>query len=193
MAKPDAWNGLAAVTMFLAGAVGSVRVNAQAAASRLPVSADQVIAANIASRGGLAHLERVRTEKLRGSITFSDGTAHPLSSDLARPARIRTEITFDSGRLIQAYDGRLAWTVNPLGSHADPAPRVLPTGEALNVAAGGDMDGPLVGYKRKGNRVIFAGLDTADGRPAYRLDVVTASGLHDSYFIDATSHLQTKW
>ncbi len=157
-----------------------------------PVSADQVIAANIAARGGLARLQRVRSEKLRGHISLS-GTPYPLSVDLERPNRVRTEITMNGGRIVQAYDGKVGWTINTTSNAADTMPHVLPAGEAENVAAGGDIDGPLVGYAARGNRVTLAGIDTADGRPAFKLNVVTASGLADTYYIDTTSHLQTKW
>ncbi|HXF23701.1 MAG TPA: alpha/beta hydrolase-fold protein, partial [Gemmatimonadaceae bacterium] len=167
---------------------------ASAASAQQPGNpADSVIAANIASRGGRVRLESVRTEELRGHISFSGGPAHPMAVDMARPDRIRTEITLDGGRMIQAYDGKVAWMINPVGSPGDTAPHVLPAGEAANIAAGGDMDGPLLDYAAKGNRVTYAGLDTADGRPAYRLDVVTGRGLDDSYYIDAVSHLQIKW
>lgn len=156
-------------------------------------SADRPIAANIVSRGGMTRLKSVRTIEMRGHIAFADGSTHPLAVDMARPGRIRTEITLDAGTLILAYDGTVGWTVNPLGTAADKKPHLLATAEALNVAAGADMDGALVDYVAKGNRVTLAGVDTADGRPAYRLDVVTAAGLNDTYYIDTVSHLQTKW
>lgn len=155
--------------------------------------ADSVIAANIVSRGGMVRLKDVRAEEIRGHISFAVGSAHPLTVVMARPQRIRTEIGLAGGTLIQAYDGHVGWAVNPAGSEADRKPHLLPTGEALNVAAGADMDGALVDYAAKGSRVTLAGIDTASGRPAYRLDVVTAAGLNDTYYIDTVSHLQTKW
>lgn len=164
-----------------------------ARAQRPAVSVDSVIAMSVASRGGLARLRSVRTQEMRGHISFADGPPHPFAVDMARPGRIRTEITLDGGRLVQAYDGNVAWMINPAGPRNDTVPHVLPPGEADNIAAGGDMDGPLVDYADKGNRVTLAGLDTADGRPAYRLEVVTAAGLKDTYYIDTASHLQTKW
>jgi outer membrane lipoprotein-sorting protein len=156
-------------------------------------TADAVIAANVAARGGLLRLDSVRTQELRGHISFSSGLVHPFAVDLARPGKIRTEITLDGGRIVQAYDGSTGWTIDPVQVQNDTTPHLLAAGEAQNVAAGGDMDGPLIHYAEKGNHVTFAGIDTADGRPAYQLDVVTAAGLHDVYYIDKVSHLQTKW
>ena len=178
--------------MVWLAAVSTLLLAASGQAQKPRISADQVIAANIASRGGMARIESVRTQKLRGHITFS-GPVHPFAVDLARPGRIRTEITLDGGRIVQAYDGNTVWTINPVQQQNDTMPHVMPEGEARNVIAGGDMDGPLIHYAEKGNHVTYAGIDTADGRPAYKLEVVTAAGLADTYYIDTTSHLQTKW
>ncbi len=172
--------------------IGVLLLSATGYAQKPAITADQVISANIARRGGIARIEHAKTQKLRGYIQFST-TKHPFAVDLARPGRIHTEITLDGGRIVQAYDGKTAWTINPVEIQNDTMPRVLPEGEAKNVIAGGDMDGPLVHYAEKGNHVTYAGIDTADGRPAYKLDVVTAAGLADTYYFDTTSHLQTKW
>jgi hypothetical protein len=55
------------------------------------------------------------------------------------------------------------------------------------------MDGPLVDWRAKGNRLRWAGADTADGRTAYVVEVLTADSLRDTYFLDSLSFLQTKW
>lgn len=164
-----------------------------AVAQGTPATLQSVLASNVAARGGEARLDSVRTEELRGHIVFSDGSAHPLAVDLVRPGRIRTQITMDQGMIVQAYDGRVAWTISPGTTGTAPAARLLPEGDAQNVAAGGDMDGALVHSEAKGNRLTLVGIDTADGRPAYVIDVVTKSGLNDTYYIDTVSHLQTKW
>ena len=40
---------------------------------------------------------------------------------------------------------------------------------------------------------MYAAVDTAAGRPAYVLEVLTATGLRDRDYIDVRTHLQTKW
>jgi len=162
-------------------------------AQRSSRTADQIIAANVAARGALANLVNVKSELLIGHIIFSNGAAHSLMVHLARPNRVRTEIGFDNGRVEQAYDGHVGWTVSTIPGQRDTVAHQLPPGETQNIAAGGDIDGPLIQYEAKGNRIAAAGIDTANGRAAYKLDVVTASGLTDTYYIDTTSHLQTKW
>lgn len=152
---------------------------------------DSIIGLNVAARGGLAALRAIRTERLVGRIELAPGISGIDSVELERPRHIRTTIHIGSRLLIQASDGRITWTLNPFAG--DTAAHAMSEDAARNVEAGADIDGPLVDYAAKGNRVAYAGIDTADGRPAYALDVVTAAGLHDRYYIDLATHLQTKW
>ena len=154
-------------------------------------TADSIIALNVAARGGLARLRAVRSERLTGRITLANGLSGVDTVELARPSRIRTTLDLGGRVLVQASDGRTTWTLNPLAG--DTAPHVVTGDLARNIEAGADFDGPLVDYAAKGNRIAYAGIDTADGRPAWVLDVLTAGGLHDRYYIDVGTHLQTKW
>jgi hypothetical protein len=124
---------------------------------------------------------------LYGIISFANGNSGPLLVSIARPPRIRTQFTVAGKTMIQGYDGHRAWLFD--GTVARP----LDADQSANVAAGADLDGPLIDYAAKGNTVELVALDTADGSPAYRLRVKLASGLVDEYFIDTTTWMQTKW
>lgn len=154
-------------------------------------TADEIIARNVAARGGLERIKAVQTARIWGTISFRPGVAHPLATEMARPGRIRSEISAQGQTLVQAFDGHGAWSLDP--TEASGVAQVMPPDAAKNVAAGADMDGPLVDYSAKGNRVTLVGMDTADGRSAYKIAVTTASGLHDVYYIDSRSYMQTKW
>ena len=167
----------------------NAQVNAPVSGSTPTV--DQVIARNVEARGGMDRVKGVQTALWTGHISFSPGDDHPLSVEMARPGRIRSEVTIQGQSVVQAYDGHTAWTINPL--QGPSGPQEMPVEAAKNVAAGGDMDGPLLDYAAKGNRVTLVGMDTADGRRAYKIGVKTASGLSDTYYIDAQSYLQTRW
>lgn len=129
----------------------------------------------------------VHTARLFGTISFGNGQSGPLVVSITRPPRIRTQFTLNGRTIVQGYDGKIAWLL------ANDTAHTLPPDQAKNVAAGADFDGPLVDYAAKGETVTLAALDTADGRPAYRLRVVLTSGLVDEYFIDTVSWMQTKW
>lgn len=154
-------------------------------------SADAIIALNVAARGGLARLRAVRSQRLVGEIVLANGARGIDTVELARPNRVRTTVHFSDGALLQAADGAGAWTFNSFAG--DTAPHPVTGDAARAIEAGADIDGPLVDYAAKGNRVTYAGIDTADGKPSWALDVVTAAGLHDRYDIDTVSHLQRAW
>ena len=153
---------------------------------------DLVVTRHIAARGGLAAMTRIRSARLFGRLLLGPGSAGRATITLARdPDRIRSEIAFGPRLFVQAYDGSVAWASNPFGGDTVAAP--LARDEARNVAAGADMDGPLVNWLDKGNLLSEPSPDTADGRRAWRIDVTTADSLHDRYWIDALSLMQTKW
>lgn len=174
--------------LLLALALGAV---AGAARPRHPPSVRTIIARFVAARGGLARLRAVRTVRMVGTIAFGGGPAHRDVVELERPDRVRTQLTMAGGVLVQAYDGCTAWMVDP--SRGDTLPRVLDAGTAKNVAAGADIDGPLVDAAAKGNRVTLAGLDTTGGRPAWALRVVRPDSTVDVYDIDTVSYRQVRW
>jgi hypothetical protein len=161
------------------------------AASAQAQDVDHVISRYVAARGGSERLKGVRAERLTGRISLPGGLNGVDTIELARPLRVRTTIHFSSGVLIQGYDGHTVWGVNPF--QGDTAPHPLDAGTAKNVIAGGDMDGPLVDYATKGNRLTLLGIDTADGRPAYAIRVVRPDSTDDTYFVDTASFLQVKW
>src|SRR5690348_2768401 len=93
-------------------------------------SADSIIAKYVAARGGLDRLHAIQTERLTGRFSSPGGEGAD-TVELARPGRVRTQITFNGQSFIQAYDGSTAWTVNPFGGSG--APEALPPAAAANV------------------------------------------------------------
>lgn len=154
-------------------------------------TADDVIAHYLTALGGHDRIKQVKSLRFIGTISFGPGAEGVDTVELERPRKLRTTIVMQGRTLVQAYDGHTAWTIDPFSG--SPAPHPLPPGPAQNVAAGADMDGPLIDYAAKGNTVTLAGMDTVDGRPEYKLAVTTPAGLHDSYYIDARTWLKTHW
>jgi len=152
---------------------------------------DAIVGRYLAARGGADRMRAVTAERLTGHMSFPGGLSGIDTIEMARPGRIRTTIHFPQGMLVQAYDGRTVWGVNPLAG--DTAPHPLDEGLAKNVIAGGDLDGPLLDYRARGIRVTLAGLDTADGRPAWALTVVRPDSNVDTYYVDTLSYRVTRW
>ena len=160
--------------------------------SRTPAqTADEVVARYLTALGGRDRAEQVHSLRLIGTISFGPGAEGVDTVELERPMKLRTTIVMQGRTLVQAYDGHTAWTIDPFSG--PPVPRVMPPAQARNVAAGADMDGPLIDYAAKGNQVTLSGMDTLNGRPEYRIAVTAADGLHDTYYIDARTFLKSHW
>jgi hypothetical protein len=152
---------------------------------------DTIVARYLTARGGADRIRGVRAIRLTGHMEFGQNLSGVDTIEMARGGRVRTTIHFPAGALIQGYDGTTVWGINPF--QGDTTPHPLDAGTAKNVIAGGDMDGPLLDYGRRGIRVTFAGLDTAAGRPAWALTVIRPDSNLDTYFVDTASYQITKW
>jgi hypothetical protein len=93
--------------------------------------------------------------------------------------------------VVQAYDGKAGWQMNPFGERKDATP--VSAEEARNVAESADMDGPLVDWHAKGNRLTLLGRDTVEGRPAYKIKVTEHDGVERTIFVDVGTGLKVKW
>ena len=51
-----------------------------------------------------------------------------------------------------------------------------------------DIQGPLIDYKAKGNKVIYYGLDDVEGTECFKLKVIFPAGKEETIFIDAVTY-----
>ena len=77
---------------------------------------DDVLARNLAARGGADKLRAIKSLRATGKVTLGGGN-FSLNADFGqvidRPNRVRTEITIQGLTQISASDGNDAWTVSP--------------------------------------------------------------------------------
>src|SRR5439155_14777889 len=83
---------------------------------------DRVVRLWAAATGGLDRIHALRTVRMTGRITFGTGSAQPFSVTVARPGKIRTEVTFPEGNWLQVFDGRHGWVASPFEKSSAPAP-----------------------------------------------------------------------
>ena len=170
------------------------RVGALAAAAALSASlasaqtVDEVVRHYLEARGGAAKLRAVHSLRLKGTIEAPglDAPA-PLTLELKRPDKMRTEILVAGHPLIRAYDGATAWMQPPVPG--EPA-RPMADDEAREAKAQADVDmSPLVDAAAKGFTVELVGRDRIPGGETWRL-VVRGNGEPErTLHLDTRSHL----
>ncbi len=153
-------------------------------------TADEIIAKNIAAKGGLAKLQAVKSIRMTGRMTVGPGIDAPIVIEVKRPKAMRVDFTIQGMVGSQAYDGTTGWNLMPFGG--SKVPQQMTAEEATLAEEQADMDGPLVEYKAKGHTVELLGKETVEGSPAYRLKVTQKNGIVRTIFIDAEHFLEIR-
>lgn len=79
-----------------------------------PLTVRQVVDNSLRARGGAARFAAVHTLAFDGHLELAGGRQAPLTVALTtQPARIRVELTLPQGRMVQGYDGHIAWMIPP--------------------------------------------------------------------------------
>lgn len=114
----------------------------------------------------------------------------PFTSEMKRGRKSRVELQFAGKTAIQVYDGTNGWLVRPYLNRNDVEPF---TAEQLQAEAqNADVDGYLVDYAAKGNKVELAGVEQVEGKDAYKLKVAQKSGDVKYIWIDTQSFLDVR-
>lgn len=150
---------------------------------------DEIIAKNIAARGGLAKLRGVQTVRITGSADFGGMQAELVIVE-KRANKTRMEISLQGMTMVRAYDGQNGWQVVPFTGKKDPEP--MTADDLKGAAQEADIDGALVDYKEKGHKVELIGKEKIEGTDAYHLKITMKSGDIRDEYLDADSFLDIK-
>jgi outer membrane lipoprotein-sorting protein len=151
---------------------------------------DEVLAKNLAARGGRDALKSVETVRVAGTMSLGQGMEAPFAWEWKRPNKIRTEFTFQGMTGIQAFDGETGWMVMPFMGKTEP--ERMAESERKNVAEQADFEGPLVDWKEKGHKVELLGTESVEGTEAYKLKVTRQNGDISMIFLDAEHFLEIR-
>ncbi len=162
---------------WFAAALTAALINAQ--------TVDQIVARNLAARGGVKRLAALQTQSMTGTLAFAPNPGEPFHVEMKRPGKLRQEI---SPTFIQVTDGLRGFTLKQ-----GNAPEPMSAAQLRDLAGSADFEGPLFRYQDKGNKVELAGKEKLDGRNAYKLIITTKDGTRRTDFIDAKTYLESKW
>jgi outer membrane lipoprotein-sorting protein len=150
-------------------------------------TADELIERNIEARGGLEKLRAIQTMRLTGTMMVEDQRL-PSTLEIKRPNKTRWEFRVEGETGIQAYDGKTGWVVMPF--EGKPEPQEMSAEELKDIELQADIDGPLVDYKAKGNRVELVGRERVGDHDAWKLRVTLKNSDTRDLYLDAGTNLQ---
>lgn len=205
-------------TMVISAAL-SMALGALAAdtpSSRPTLSADEVVARNVQARGGLKAWRAVQTLSWSGKMGAGGNQRTPLpvqvpgkgpnkltvpprpkeeaqlpfQMDMERVRKVRLELQFNGQTAVQVYDGTNGWKVRPYLNRHDVEP--FTDDELKTASEQSDLDGLLVDYAAKGEKVELEGMEKVEDHDAYKLKVSLKDGRTVHVWIDARTFLEAK-
>jgi hypothetical protein len=153
-------------------------------------SADDIIARYLKTLGGADKVAAIKTIRRTGKYTGGGGFEAPIAQQNKRPNKVREEFTMQGLTGINAFDGSTGWKIEPWDGKKDA--EALGEEEMIDIQDDADIDGPLVNYQQKGNKVEYAGTDSVEGTDTYKLRVTSPNGEVRTYYMDQDSYVPIK-
>ena len=144
---------------------------------------DDVVAKNLAAKGGIEKLRAITTVKMTGSLKSPSGVT-AITTWAKRPTFMRRDNVNDGQTFVTAFDGKTLWQINPLIS---PRPRDIPAPPEAE-----DFDSLLLDYKDKGRTVELVATEPVQGINMHRLRVTEKNGQIRDIYINAETMLESK-
>jgi len=153
--------------------------------------ADDLIAKNLAARGGAAKFAAISSIEFSGKLvapgdfelTYKDTRAR-------RNDAARSDSTTQGLTLVQGFDGKVGWRINPFEGRRD-AER-MSEDDTRAFADDETIDGPLLSAKAHGAKIAYLGREDFEGTETYKLRVTEPSGVEYTYFLDPDTYLEIK-
>lgn len=151
--------------------------------------ASDLVAKNLAARGGAAKLAAITSIQFTGKAIEPGDFELDFKDTRARNNNAaRVELTIQGLTIVQGYDGKNGWKINPFEGRRD-AER-MSADEALALADDETLDGPLLAAKATNSTVTYLGREDFEGTNTFKLRVVVPSGAQYTYYLDPDTYLE---
>jgi len=157
-------------------------------------TADDLIAKNLAARGGADKLAAIHVIVTKGELRFPGDFKLAYKETRERLDAANTAVRVDAAlqglTVVQAYDGKDGWRINPFEGRKDA--EHMGADETRELADQGSIDGALLAAHVKGSQVDYLGQEDVDGTEAYKLRVTQTDGTVFTYYLDPDAYLEIK-
>lgn len=150
-------------------------------------SLEEVIENYTKVNGSQEQWDNIKTMKMDGKFS-QQGMEFPIIAHMKRPNSVHTSIKVMGMEIIQAYDGKDAWMINPLMGKKDA--ELMGEEDAKQTKKQGKFEDPLLTYKTKGHKVQLAGKEEIEGTECFKIEVEEVDGDKSTVFIDTENYLK---
>ncbi len=168
----------------------ALAVLALTAAHASAQTADEIVAKFVKTVGGMEKIQAVKSLRRTGRYNGGGGFEAVVVEENERPNLVRQEFIIQGMTGVTAYDGKAGWKIEPWNGKKDAEP--LGEEELKGILEDSDLDGPLVNYRAKGNKVEYVGMDQVEGTDTYKLKVTLANGDVRYFYMDTDYYVPIK-
>ena len=159
--------------------VAAVLVNAQ--------SLDEIIK-NYTAANKLDKISQFKTIKI-SATTSAMGMDMPVEIWMKSPNMIKTVTTVNGQQIIQVFDGKKGYMINPMTGSTQP---VEMSAEQVNSILNNNMFQNYMENYLKAGKLTLVGEEDVNGKPAYKIKANIEGGNTAYMFIDKSSYLLVK-
>ncbi len=153
---------------------------------------NQILAKHFEAEGGLTHRKALKSVRMTGHMLGGDKDV-VITAENMRPHFLRVDVIVQGQVQSSAFDGRQGWKVDPFAvTGGGQSVTMMSEDERSEAMIQADIDGPLVDWAKKGNKVELLGKVPYGNGSAYKLKLTLRTGTVSTLFIDASTFLKVK-
>jgi len=177
--------------LTIVSVASALAVIAVCAQDKPQLTVDELVAKNVAAKGGADALRALQSVRLNGKMLVNEGQIQLAYAETKkRPDEVRTEATLQGMTAVQAYDGKDGWRISPFQGRKDP--EKMSADDVKPLMEDAEIDGPLVNWKEKGSTLEYIGREDVDGTLAYKIKVVRKNGDVNFVYLDPDHFLEIR-
>jgi outer membrane lipoprotein-sorting protein len=152
-------------------------------------TAKEIIQKMIEATGGKKVFENIDDSTITGTMELiQQGMSGELTIYKKEPNKMRLDIEIMGMLITQAYDGNLAWWVNPQTG----ATEEMPANEAASMKRDALPIDATFNPEKYGISFAYKGKETLEGKDHYVVEQTYADGFKVTLYVDSTTYLLTK-
>jgi outer membrane lipoprotein-sorting protein len=143
-------------------------------------SVDEIVANYFEVIGGEAKWKALSSTRMEGKMAMQ-GFEFPGVMLAKFPNKQRVEVNVQGMSIVQAFDGKDAWWINPLAGSADAQQMPDDMSESFKKQ---EFQPAILDYKQKGHALSFEGVAEVEGTKANVLKLTKQNGDVELYYFD---------
>jgi len=143
-------------------------------------SLDDILKNYFENIGGEDEWKKIKSMKMTGSSSMQ-GMTFPVTIHTMDPTYFKLEIDVMGKKIVQSFDGEVAWGINPMAGATEPQKG---DEEQVKQMKKQKFQDEFISYKEKGHEVELVGTEEIDGTETYKIKMKKKEGDVVFYYFD---------